>query len=286
MAQEAGGSRRLVQGVPVPSFIYGTAWKEERTEALTRLALGAGFRAIDTANQRRHYVEANVGQAVAETLAQGGLGRADLFLQTKFTFLDGQDHRLPYDPRADVATQVKQSFDSSLAHLHTSYVDSLILHGPSRAYGLAEADRQAWRAMEELQRSGRARLIGLSNVSLEQLEAFAEDAEVAPAFVQNRCFARDRWDADVRGFCGRHGIAYQAFSLLTANLRELRQPAVERIVRRAGRTLPQVVFRFALQVGMIPLTGTTSEAHMKEDLACNDFELSDDEIAAIEDCGT
>jgi diketogulonate reductase-like aldo/keto reductase len=277
---------RSVQGIGVPSFFYGTAWKEDRTRELTKEALAAGFRAVDTANQRRHYVEADVGQAVAETLAQGIAGRAELFLQTKFTFQGGQDHRLPYDPRADVATQVGQSLDSSLAHLQTSYVDSLILHGPSTAYGLAEADRQAWRAMEDLQRSGRARLIGLSNVSLEQLEAFVEDAEVAPAFVQNRCFARDRWDADVRGFCRRHGIAYQAFSLLTANLRELRQPAVERIARRSGRTLPQVVFRFAHQLGMIPLTGTTSQAHMKEDLASFDFELGDGVVAAIEECGS
>src|SRR5437870_10988841 len=93
-----------------PDFLYGTAWKEERTAELTELALRAGFRGIDTANQRRHYFEAAVGEAVARS----GVPRAELFLQTKFTYVRGQDHRLPYDPSAPVAEQVAQSLASSL----------------------------------------------------------------------------------------------------------------------------------------------------------------------------
>lgn len=271
--------------MPVPWFIYGTAWKEDRTAELTRLALAAGFRAIDTANQRRHYVEAAVGEAVASAIGEGVAAREDLFLQTKFTSLDGQDHRLPYDPAADVATQVLQSFDSSLAHLHTSYVDSLVLHGPSRSRGLTDEDWQAWHAMEDIQRSGRARAVGASNVAPDQVAALVRGAAVQPAFVQNRCFARTGWDAAVRALCRAHGIAYQAFSLLTANARELRHPAVAAAVRRTGRTLPQVVFRFALQAGMVPLTGTSSEQHMREDLDCSGFELTGDEVAAIMSCG-
>ena len=96
-----------------PSFIYGTAWKEERTQELTELALRSGFTAIDTANQRRHYVEEAVGDAVAAFL-DGGRRREELFLQTKFTHLDGQDDRLPYDARAPYAEQVRQSLASSL----------------------------------------------------------------------------------------------------------------------------------------------------------------------------
>jgi diketogulonate reductase-like aldo/keto reductase len=274
----------MVRGHSVPSFFYGTAWKEDRTEALTRLALGAGFRGIDTANQRRHYVEAAVGDAVAAAVEAGVVTREDLFLQTKFTSPGGQDRRLPYDAGAGVATQVQQSFESSLAHLRTSYVDSLVLHGPSSAYGLEEEDWQAWRAMEAVQGTGRARLIGLSNVTLDQLRTLHHEAEVKPAFVQNRCYARTGWDREVRAFCRAHDIAYQGFSLLTANAREVQQPAVAAIARRAGRTLPQVVFRFALQVGMIPLTGTSSEEHMREDLAVFDFELDDDEVRTIEGC--
>ena len=277
--------RRVVQGVAVPGFLYGTAWKEERTEELTRLALAAGFLGIDTANQRRHYVEDAVGSAVASALGEGRVRREDLFLQTKFTFVRGQDNRIPYDPAADEADQVGQSFASSLAHLRTDHVDSYLLHGPSSPRGVTRADWAAWRAMEALQRAGRARLIGVSNVSLGQLAAIRRGSEVAPAFVQNRCFSSTGWDREVRAYCGEHGIAYQAFSLLTANPRALRSPPVARAARRAGRSAAQVVFRFAIEVGMIPITGTSRLAHMRDDLGCFDFALDPAEVEAIERAG-
>src|SRR6185369_5009122 len=99
-----------LDGVRVPRFLYGTAWKEDQTQRLTELALREGFRGIDTANQRRHYHEAAVGQALAAALKSGVVKRDDLFLQTKFTFRGGQDHRLPYDPKAAIRIQVEQSF--------------------------------------------------------------------------------------------------------------------------------------------------------------------------------
>lgn len=276
---------RVVQDVPVPAFLYGTAWKEDRTEELARLALTAGFRGIDTANQRRHYVEAAVGDAVAAVLRDGKLAREDVFLQTKFTYPRGQDHRLPYDRAADLATQVRQSFQSSLGHLGTDYVDSYVLHGPSSADGVSDADWAVWRAMEDLHQAGKARLLGVSNVSLAQLMAIHEGSRVKPAFVQNRCFASNRWDRATRAFCEGRGVVYQGFSLLTANAAALRSPAVARAAQRTGRTAAQVVFRFALQVGMIPLTGTKSPAHMREDLECFEFDLEPAEVRAIEECG-
>jgi diketogulonate reductase-like aldo/keto reductase len=266
----------------IPSFLYGTAWKEDETERLTRLALDAGFRGIDTANQRKHYFEAGAGAAVAKAIADGAVRREELFLQTKFTYRDGQDHRLPYDPHADPATQVRQSFASSLEHLRVETLDSYVLHGPSRRRGLAPADLEVWRAMEELHSAGRTRFLGISNVALDQLEALCATAAVRPMFVQNRCFARTHWDARVRAFCRANGVIYQGFSLLTANVAELRSAAFRDIVRRTGRTPAQVVFRFALQAGMLPLTGTTDPAHMKEDLAALDFELAPEDVAAIE----
>ncbi len=274
-----------VQGIAIPTLIYGTAWKEERTEELTALALKTGFRGIDTANQRRHYVEAAAGAAIAAAIASGAVAREDLFIQTKFTYARGQDHRLPYDPRADFATQVAQSFESSLAHLQIDRVDSYVLHGPERGSGLSDNDWQVWGAMEDLARSGKARVLGASNVAIDQLEALLADARIAPAFVQNRCFASEGWDREVRELCISRGIGYQGFSLLTANRRELSSPAVRRIAERTGRTLPQVVFRFAIQVGMIPLTGTSSATHMAEDLACTEFDLSDADLRALENCG-
>lgn len=276
---------RIVQGVSVPAFMYGTAWKEERTEELVLLALAAGFRSIDTANQRRHYVEAGVGNAVTEFTKGTGFARADLFLQTKFTYAAGQDQRIPYDPSQDPAAQVRQSFESSLEHLQTTYVDSYVLHGPSSRRGLTPTDLTVWQAMEELHHSEKARLLGVSNVSLEQLVTLEHEAAVKPAFVQNRCFANTGWDRDVRAFCNEHSMVYQGFSLLTANARELGSPAVRHIADRLGRTPAQVVFRFALQVGMLPLTGTSSPNHMKEDLGSLGFELTDADVLAIEQVG-
>jgi diketogulonate reductase-like aldo/keto reductase len=276
--------RRTVQGVGVPRFLYGTAWKEDRTEELAGLALTAGFRGIDTANQRRHYVEAGVGAAVAAAQERGALSREHVFLQTKFTSLGGQDHRLPYDPRADAATQVRQSFESSLQHLRTTYVDSYVLHGPSSARGLTGEDWEVWKAMEDLHRARKARLLGISNVSLEQLLTLYEGSTVKPAFVQNRCFARSGWDREVRRFCATKGIVYQAFSLLTANPRALASAAVQGAARRTGGTPEQMVFRFALEVGMVPLTGTTSQKHMGEDLAAFELALLPGEVETIEDC--
>src|SRR6185312_14704939 len=101
----------------VPRFLYGTAWKEQETQRLVERAIEQGFRGIDTANQRRHYDEAAVGRGIATAVSTGRLSRDELFLQTKFTFQRSQDHRLPYDPNAPIATQVEQSLTSSLEHL-------------------------------------------------------------------------------------------------------------------------------------------------------------------------
>jgi diketogulonate reductase-like aldo/keto reductase len=273
-----------VQGVAAPAFFYGTAWKEDRTAELVRLALAAGFRAIDTANQRKHYFEAAVGEAVAAFLDGGGR-RQEIFLQTKFTYRGGQDQRLPYDPRASYTEQVRQSFASSLEHLGVAHLDSYVLHGPERGRGLTEGDREVWRAMESLHADGGARLLGASNVTLDQLQELHRGARVPPAFVQNRCFAADGWDAEVRAFCREHALAYQGFSLLTANRHVVASPLVARISARSGATPAQVIFAFALQVGMVPLTGTTDPAHMRDDLASFDLRLEDDEVRAIERAG-
>lgn len=266
----------------LPRFIYGTAWKEDETERLTRLAIETGFRAIDTANQRRHYFEAGAGTAIAGAIREGLVRREELFLQTKFTYIDGQDERLPYDATATVGTQVLQSFGSSLEHLQVESIDSYVLHGPSQRQGLGAADWEAWHAMESLSSAGKVRSLGISNVALDQLEELCLRASVRPRFVQNRCFARTRWDHDVRSFCRGQGIVYQGFSLLTANTRELQRPQFWRIVDRLRKTPAQVVFRFAVQTGVVPLTGTTDPRHMREDLGIDDFALSEEEMTAIE----
>lgn len=267
---------------PVPDFLYGTAWKEERTPALTELALRAGFRGIDTANQRRHYFEAGVGQGLAAAYSAGIVTRADLFLQTKFTYARGQDHRLPYDPAASLSVQVAQSMASSLEHLATEYIDSYVLHGPSSGFDWTEDDAEVWEAMTKERHAGRTRVLGVSNVSLQHLEQMVATHSVAPAFVQNRCFARLGWDRDVRAFCRARGIVYQGFSLLTANLDVLHNPLIAGMAARANVTPSQIVFAFARAVGMLPLTGTSSPEHMKQDLESVGIALESDAVRAIE----
>ena len=244
---------------PVPRFLYGTAWKEDRTEALVRLALEAGFRGIDTANQRRHYFEAAVGAAVGRARRRGqGPARGPL---------PADEVHVPRRPGPPASLRPaapiprrrsQQSFASSLEHLRTTYVDSYVLHGPSPRRGLTDEDWAVWRAMEAVH-AGRP---GAPARRQQRLARAARDAastaaRVKPAFVQNRCYAIDGWDADVRAFCAR---ARDRLPGLLAAHRERsarsRLRPCSRAAQRTGRTAAQVVFRFALQVGMIPLTGT------------------------------
>jgi diketogulonate reductase-like aldo/keto reductase len=275
----------MATAAPIPKLLYGTAWKEDRTEALTALALRVGFRGIDTANQRKHYFEAAVGKAVQAAIGAGQLSRGELFLQTKFTSRSGQDHRLPYDPEAPTAAQVEQSFQSSLAHFATDYLDSFVLHGPSSRGPLSKVDVEAWRAIEKLAADGRARFIGVSNFSAAQLRELLKLASVAPRFVQNRCYASSGWDREVRKLCTDNGVVYQGFSLLTANRNELSQASVRNLARRTGRTTPELVFGFARQLGMLPLTGTSSEQHMRLDLAAVELALPPADLALLERLG-
>jgi diketogulonate reductase-like aldo/keto reductase len=270
----------------VPTFLYGTAWKEERSGALTELALRNGFRGIDTANQRRHYFEAGVGEALTAAYRDGVVARADVFLQTKFTYAPGQDHRLPYDPAASLTVQVAQSLASSLEHLGSDYVDSYLLHGPASPYEWTEYDAEVWKAMTAARDAGRARLLGVSNVSLRHLEQMEAGRAEAPAFVQNRCFARLGWDRDVRLFCRERGIVYQGFSLLTANLEVLHDSLIASVARQLNVTAAQVVFAFARAVGILPLTGTSSSEHMKQDLASLRLSVAPDMVDAIETLAT
>jgi len=265
----------------VPSFLYGTAWKEERTAALTELAIRTGFRGIDTANQRRHYFESGVGEALAAAYRAGVVTRSDFFLQTKFTYQRGQDHRLPYDPAAPLTVQVRQSLTSSLEHLGTSYVDSFVLHGPSSAEWTA-ADAEVWAAMRQERDAGRARLLGVSNVSVQHLEQIKASKDDLPALVQNRCFARFGWDREVRAFCKEHNIVYQGFSLLTANPEVLGHPPFANLSQSLNATPQQVVFSFARAIGILPLTGTSSSEHMRQDLAALDLTLPASVVDAIE----
>lgn len=268
-------------GVPIPNFMYGTAWKKEDTDRYVQAAVHAGFRAIDTANQMIHYHEAQVGTAL-QALEKQGIPRDQLFLQTKFTPVPGQDHRTPYDPMAPVGKQVAQSFESSLEHLHADFIDSYILHGPYGRWELEQKDWDVWAAFENLYQTGRAKMIGVSNVQALQLQLLCELANVKPMVVQNRCYAALGWDRAVRELCRDHHIVYQGFSLLTANREVLQAPEVDAIAKRCNTGPAQVIFRFAQQVGMLPITGTTNTQRMTDNLDIDRVELTPEDVARIE----
>lgn len=268
--------------MPSPPFLYGTAWKEDRTARLTEQALRAGFRGIDTANQRRHYIEAGVGEGLSAAYRAGLAKRPDLFLQTKYTYRLGQDHRLPFDPGASLATQAVQSLASSLEHLGTDYVDSFVLHGPASGYGWSEADGEVWEAMRRERDAGRTRWLGVSNVALGHLQQVEAGGAELPSYVQNRCFARLGWDREVRAFCRDRNIVYQGFSLLTANAEVLQHPSFVDLAQQLNATAAQVVFAFARAVGILPLTGTSNAEHMRQDLGSLQLSLPVEVVRAIE----
>jgi diketogulonate reductase-like aldo/keto reductase len=266
--------------IRVPRIIYGTAWKKAATEQLVNLAIQKGFRGIDTACQPKHYDEAGVGAGVAAGLKKG-LTRADIYLQTKFTSLSGQDpNRIPYDPKASLAEQIAQSVAASLKNLQTKYLDCVLLHSPMPTMTQTQS---AWRTLETFVDTGQVRQLGISNCyNLTDLERLYKTARIKPAIIQNRFYAETNYDLDIRAFCDQNQIIYQSFWTLSANPHLLSHKTMTALASAHHRTAPQILFRYLTQIGVVPLTGTKSETHMREDLAIFDFELTDKERGAID----
>ncbi|HEY8035018.1 MAG TPA: aldo/keto reductase [Methylobacter sp.] len=267
-------------GVRIPRIIYGTAWKKDRTAALVEQAIELGFRGIDTACQPKHYNEAGVGDGMAACL-QRGIDRSELYLQSKFTSPSGQDPmQMPYDPNAELGEQVAQSFQASLRNLQTTYLDCLVLHSP-----LANLHHtlEVWQAMEQIFHSGGVKQLGISNCyDPQQFELLYQNATVKPAVIQNRFYAETQYDRVIRAFCREHRIIYQSFWTLTANPNVLAHATLQTLAAKYRCSAAQIFFRYLSQIDIIPLTGTTSESHMREDLAIFDFELAADERDAVE----
>ncbi|KAJ1461213.1 NADP-dependent oxidoreductase domain-containing protein [Pelagophyceae sp. CCMP2097] len=268
--------------VTIPSLLYGTAWKKGDTARLTLQALAAGFRGYDTATAKKHYNEGGVGDALK--VHKGPRP----FAQSKFTYARGHDGAPPWGAEEDFAERVALSVAESLSNLGLTRLDALLLHGPSNAArrtgALTEEDLETWAALWEAQAKGFTRYVGVCNVDAALLLRILATGR-RPHIVQNRVHASQAWDYEVRALCRAHGIVYQGYSLLTANWRFLKDPAlpISRIARRLGKTPEQVVFRFALEVGIVVLTGTRDEAHMAQNVAIlGGFELTDADVHAIE----
>jgi diketogulonate reductase-like aldo/keto reductase len=265
-----------------PKFIYGTAWKKEKTTDLVVQAVLLGFRAIDTACQPKHYREDLVGNALEKLAKEHNIKRNELFIQTKFTSLDGQDpNNIPYDKSAELTEQVKQSLKKSLENLKTDYIDSLVMHSPMRTF---DNTLKVWKCFEEFHDQGYVRQLGISNCySPDVIEKLYKEARVKPSVIQNRFYSDSGYDKEIRAFCKANNIAYQSFWTLTANPMILKSRAVEDKCKKYGKTNAQIFFKFVMQIGITPLTGTTDKEHMKQDLEVLEMnDLSENEISQIE----
>jgi diketogulonate reductase-like aldo/keto reductase len=258
-------------GVRMPRLLYGTAWKKDKTAELVTTAVKYGFRGIDTACQPKHYNEAGVGEAIRR-LASEGISRQELYIQTKFTPLSGQDPlNIPYNRTASLTEQVAQSFEMSKKNLGVSDVDGLILHSPLEN---SERTMIAWQAMEHIYHQGGTKQIGISNCyDLDMLKQLYEKAVVKPAVLQNRFYQATNYDNDIRQWCQEQKVIYQSFWTLTANPHILSNKSVQKAAQTYQKTAAQIFFRVLVDIGIVPLTGTCSDQHMKEDLEIDHFDL-------------
>ncbi|KZT10871.1 Aldo/keto reductase [Laetiporus sulphureus 93-53] len=257
-------------------IIYGTAWKKERTTALVVCAVLNGFRAIDTAAQPKHYREDLVGEALRLLQEKHGIRREDLFIQTKYTTLSGQDRSrpLPYNSRDDIATQIETSVQTSMRNLHTTYLDSLLLHSP---FGRLEDTITAWRVLIKLQNAGTVKIIGVSNTyDVNIIEMLEKQTGRPVQVVQNRWYEGNQWDPEVCSYCRKRGIQYQSFWTLSGSPTLLAHPCLRLIARERNCTPAQALFRLAQSHGIMPLSGTTNEQHMKEDIETEKISLKEE----------
>ncbi|MGP2655628.1 aldo/keto reductase family protein [Malaciobacter sp. WC5094] len=260
-------------------MIYGTAWKKEETSRLVEQALVCGFKAVDTACQPKHYREDLVGVGL-ENAYKKGIKREDIFIQTKFTPINGQDeNNMPYLASDDILTQLEKSFMKSKENLKTDFIDAYLVHSP---FGPIEDLIKVFKTMEEFVQCGQVGQIGISNCyDLNLLIYLYNILEVKPKVVQNRFYKDSDYDKQIREFCRQKDITYQSFWSLTANPHLLSSIEVQSLAIKYNKTVPQIFYRFLKHIGITPLNGTTSKKHVEEDLDILNFKLEDEEIRQV-----
>lgn len=258
-------SRVISSGLPF--LVYGTAWKKDNTEALVAQAVRSGFRFIDTACQPKHYNEPGVGRGWTLAATELGLHRSDLFIQTKYTSISGQDPKnIPYDPSNSLEDRVEESLKVSLYNLKTSYLDSWVMHSPEETL---DDTMVAYRVMEKAVDDGKVLRLGISNCyDYDLFVAIYEKARIKPSVLQNRFYGDSDWDQELRRFCKEKNIWYQSFWTLTANRHALATQEVKAWASSKNLTPQTLMYAYLMSLGYgTPLDGTTSLDHMKEDQA-------------------
>lgn len=263
----------LHNGVLMPMVGFGCAGYVRKPALLD--ALSVGYRLFDTAQAHEWYLEEEVGDAIAE----GHVNRSALFLTSKL------------HPRDLGASRTLEAFPDSLRRLRTTYLDAFLLHYP-RCFGSLcakepEGDwRAAWGALETLYARGEVRAIGVSNFGPAELQQLLDVATVKPHLVQSWM---DPLHAErpLRALCARHGVQFQAYSSLGTQHQTpinpvLRHPVLNALAQQLGRTVVQVVLRWALQHGAAVIPRSGKRAHMASSLDLHDFEISAVQMAEID----
>lgn len=249
----------LNNGREIPQLGFGTfKVAPERAREVTSAALDVGYRHLDTAQMYGN--EVGVGQAIRDS----GLAREDLFVTTK---LNNGYHR-----RDDALA----AFERSLADLGLEYLDLFLIHWP-----LPQVDQyvEAWQAMQEMYAEGRVHAIGVSNFHAEHLRRLVGECEVVPAVNQIEVHPYLVQD-ELRALNAELGIATEAWSPI-ARGKVLTDPVVGGVAAQVRRTPSQVALRWAIQRGDIVFPKSNSPARMAENFALFDFELTDEQMAAI-----
>ncbi|HEX4977821.1 MAG TPA: aldo/keto reductase [Nocardioides sp.] len=250
----------LNNGIEIPQLGFGV-WRvpSEETQKVVELALGAGYRHIDTA--KLYGNERGVGAAVRAS----GLDRDEVFVTSKVWNDDqGYDDTL-------------RAFDTTMDELGFDVLDLYLIHWPVPSKGLAA---ETWRAMEKLYHDGRIRAIGVSNFHAHHLEALMRTAEVRPTVNQVELHPYHQQRA-VRDANDRLEIATEAWSPLAKGRALLDDPVVGEVASRHDRTPAQVVLRWHLQHGTIVIPKSVTPSRIEENIDVFDFELGPDEILAI-----
>lgn len=250
----------LNDGASIPQLGFGT-W-QVTDEAAFDAALEVGYRSIDTAAIYKN--EEGVGRAVHRAIASG-VPREDLFVTTK---LWNTSHA--YD-------KALAALDKSLVRLGLDYVDLYLIHWPVPAQDLYV---EAWRALEKLQRDGKARSIGVSNFLPHHLDRLLRSTDVVPAVNQIELHPRFG-RGDLKTLHARHGIVTEAWSPIAQGGDVLQAAPVVAAARRLGKTPAQVVLRWHLQCGHVAIPRSSRRERIAENFAIFDFELTSDEMAAI-----
>ena len=258
-----GGPRiTLNNGVEIPQVGLGVFQTKEgaEVESAVRAAIDAGYRSIDTAAIYGN--EAGTGKAIKAS----GVPREELFITTK---LWNANHA--YD-------DALRAFDESLEKLDCGYIDLYLIHWPLPMFGLYT---EAWSALEKLYEDKRVRAIGVSNFKPAHLENLLKNAKVVPAVNQIELHPMLQ-QKETRATCAEHGIIIESYSPLMQAGEVIEHPTVTKIAKAHGKTPAQVILRWHVQNGFIVIPKSVRAERIQENFDLFDFELSSDDMQAIE----